>query len=244
MDKIMDAVKIQLYQNMVNYRKEMSFGYVQTYPLPTPSMVKGMAHNLLKLDKFYNLKISIQGNYESVATNMQKVIKFDRERKARPTNPYDVTIYNSKKTAKHGVMYVDELVNMKLILHVSFEDSKLNDNLLKAVKQETIVLGRNEDIARVDFEKTKLVALNKRDDDFALPNNIFLPVKKAKEAFLSGTQFHLPFYYYPVTSFKDKRIFKFVDAMFVAKDSILEDVEYLIDDDGDMASFLCVDTNE
>jgi len=240
----MDAVKIKLYQNMVNYRKEMSFGYVQTYPLPTPSMIKGMAHNLLKLDKFYNLKISIQGNYESVVTNMQRVMKFDRGRKARPANPYDVTIYNSKKTAKHGVMYVDELVNMELIIHASFEDSKLNDKLLKEVKQETIVLGRNEDIAQVDFGKTKLVTLNKKDDDFVLPNNIFFPVETAKEAFLSGTQFHLPFYYYPVTSFKDKRIFKFVNAMFVAKDSILEDIEYLIDDDGDIASFLYVDTNE
>ncbi|MGC8502600.1 CRISPR-associated protein Cas5, partial [Desulfurella sp.] len=57
----MIALKLQLYQNMVNYRKENSFGYIQSYPLPTPSMVRGMAHSLLGLKEYKPLRISIQG---------------------------------------------------------------------------------------------------------------------------------------------------------------------------------------
>lgn len=72
------AVKLKLYQNMCNYRREMSFGYVQTYPLPTPSMVKGMVHALLGLKSFHNLKIGIAGNYDTIACNMQRIIKLDK----------------------------------------------------------------------------------------------------------------------------------------------------------------------
>jgi len=78
----MKALRLKLYQNLVNYRREMSYGYVQTYPLPTPSMVRGMVHWLLGINDGYKpLKISIQGDFDSVITNMQKVYKFDRYRK-------------------------------------------------------------------------------------------------------------------------------------------------------------------
>ncbi len=234
----MEAVKITLYQNMVNYRKEMSYGYVQTYPLPTFSMVKGMAHALLDLKEFHNLKISVQGNYESVVTNMQKVYKFDRDRKSRPKNPYDVTIGESKKTATHGVMFVDQIVDINLILHICFDEPELNKKLLEAVKEKTVVLGRNEDIALVDFEKTKMVNLTETDEDYELENNIFIPEKTAKQALLSGTVHRLPFYYYPVKSFEDKRIFKFADVMYVAKDNEIREIGYLVDDDNEIVFFL------
>ncbi|MBW1616806.1 MAG: CRISPR-associated protein Cas5 [Deltaproteobacteria bacterium] len=148
----MEALKIKLYQNMANYRKELSYGYVQTYPLPTPSMVKGMAHYLLGLDKFENLKISIQGNFKSISTNMQKIIKFDRDPKSRPDNLYKVTIGSSLKTALHAVMFVDQIVDIELLLHIAFQNQDLNCKLLNAVKEKTVILGRNEDIAFVDFK--------------------------------------------------------------------------------------------
>lgn len=225
---------------MVNYRRELSYGYVQTYPLPTPSMVKGMAHGLLNLDKYHNLKISIQGNYESVVTNMQKVYKFDRDRASRPNNPYDVVVNNSNKTVTHGVMFVDEIVDMELILHISFDEEKLNEQLLEAVRHRTIILGRNEDIARVDFKDTCLVNILSFGEEYRLPYNIYLDPEICKNEQLEGTYCRLPFYYEPVSSFKDKRIFKYVDAVYITKGNKIQYSDINVDNDGNLASFFSV----
>lgn len=240
----MKAVKIKLYQNMVNYRTEMSYGYVQTYPLPTPSMVKGMAHALLGLETFNNLRISIQGDYSSVVTNMQRVYKFDRARASRPRNPYDIIVGTARLTAMHGVIFVDQIVHMNLILHICFDDEELNEKLLEQIYRNTVVLGRNEDIARVDFETSRMVELTIKDEDYMLMNNIFIDQETAQDAFLSGTAFRLPFYYSPVTSNADKRIFKFVDAMYVAKNSEVSEIDYLVDEDNDIVNFLSVNIND
>lgn len=236
----MRAVRIKIYQNMVNYRRELSFGYVQTYPLPTPSMVKGMVHALLDLDKYHNLQISIQGDYESVVTNMQRVIKFDRDRAYRPNNRYDVIVGNSNKTATHGVMFVDEIADMELLLHISFDDERLNEQLLDAVRQKTVVLGRNEDIARVDFEGTCLVDILPSDDEYRLPYSIYLKPDICKKEQLEGTYYRLPFYYEPISSFSDKRIFKYADAVYIAKDNKIQNSEITIDYDGNLVSFLSI----
>lgn len=234
----MKAVRIKLYQNMVNYRKELSYGYVQTYPLPTPSMVRGMVHALLELDKYHNLHISIQGNYTSVVTNLQKVYKFDRDRYQRPDNPYDVIIGNSKKTATHGVMFVDEIIDMELILHISFDEKDLNEQLINAVKQKTVVLGRNEDIALVDFENTNLVDILSLNDEYRLPYNIYLRPEICIREQLEGTYYRLPFSYQPVKSFADKRIFKYADAVYVARGNRIQYSQINIDNDGNIISFL------
>lgn len=236
----MKAVRIKLYQNMVNYRRELSYGYVQTYPLPTPSMVKGMAHAILNLDSYHSLKISIQGSYASVVTNMQKVYKFDRDRASRPNNPYDLVVGNSKKTATHGVMFVDEIVDIELLLHVSFDEEYLSEQLLEAVRQKTVILGRNEDIARVDFEGTSLVDILPSDNGYRLPYNMYLNPEICRNEQLEGTYYRLPFYYEPVSSFNDKRIFKYTDAVYIAKGNKLEDSEVLVDSDGNLVSFLSI----
>ena len=236
----MKAVRIKLYQNMVNYKRELSFGYVQTYPLPTPSMVKGMAHALLDLDKYHNLRISIQGNYESVVTNMQKVYKFDRDRASRPNNPYDVVVGNSNKTVTHGVMFVDEIVNMELLLHISFDDESLNRQLLDAVRQRTVILGRNEDIARVDFEDTSPVDISPSSDEYRLPYSIYLKSDICNNEQLEGTYYRLPFYYEPLSSFNDKRIFKYADAVYIAKGNKIQYSKITIDNDGYLVSLLSI----
>lgn len=236
----MKALRIKLYQNMVNYRRELSYGYVQTYPLPTPSMVKGMVHALLDLNNYHSLKISIQGNFASVVTNMQKVYKFDRDRASRPNNPYDVVVGDSNKTATHGVMFVDELVDIELLLHISFDEENLNEQLLDAVKQKTVVLGRNEDIALVDFEGTTLVDILSSDDEYRLPYNIYLNPEICKSEQLEGTYYRLPFYYEPVSSFNDKRIFKYVDTVYIAKGNKIQYSAITVDSDGNIVSFLLV----
>jgi len=232
----MTVLKLCLYQNMVNYRVENSFGYVQSYPLPTFSMVRGMAHSLLGLKEYNPLKISIQGKFNNVATNMQRIIKFDKA--GRESNPYRIIVNGSQRTATHGIMFVDSLVNCELILHIAFDDKKLTKKLYEKVLTDTVILGRNEDIARVDFEKTKLVNI-KKDEDVVLKYPIYIDKKTALANQLVGTYYKLPFYYNDVHNFKDLRVFKFVDCMYVANDDDVLD-EFYIDDDEDAVSLIGV----
>lgn len=239
----MRAVRIRLYQNIVNYRRELSFGYVQTYPLPTPSMVKGMAHALLDLDSYHNLKLSIQGNYASVVTNMQKIYKFDSVRDDKKKGFIDRRqrlFADGPKTLNQGVMFVDEIVGMELILHISFDEENLNEQLLAAVRQKTVVLGRNEDIARVDFEDTRLVNILSSGDEYRLPYSIYLKPELCKSEQLEGTYYRLPFYYEPVSSFNDKRIFKYADAVYIAKGNRIQYSDITVDNDGNLVSFLSI----
>jgi len=218
---------------MVNYRVENSFGYVQSYPLPTFSMVRGMAHSLLGLKEYNPLKISIQGKFNNVATNMQRIIKFDKA--GRESNPYSVIVNGSQRTATHGIMFVDSLVNCELILHIAFDDKKLTKKLYEKVLTDTVILGRNEDISRVDFEKTRLVDV-KQDEDVILKYPIYIDKKFALVNKLVGTYYKLPFYYNDVHNFKDLRIFKFVECMYVANKGVLN--KFYIDDDEDAVSLI------
>lgn len=221
---------------MVNYRREMSFGYVQSYPLPTPSMVRGMVHALIGANEYHPMKISIQGKFNSVVTNMQRVYKFDRDRKARPDNPYNVEVGSSVKTAKHGLMFVDQLVDVALVLHIFFENEKLNHELYKSINSSILVLGRNEDIARVD--ECKVIQLSKCTDEIKNINNIYIPENICKQNQHVETVYRLPFKYADVMSFEDKRIFEFVDVRYVNKGSYIESDDLFLDDEQNPVAFL------
>jgi len=263
----MKALRLKLYQNLVNYRREMSYGYVQTYPLPTPSMIRGMAHGLLGIrDGYKPLKISIQGDFDSVTTNMQKVVKFDRPRPkygcskchkvysekkkaANCCNTDPVYIEDSRpkidcseaKVFNQGVQFVDLIVNMNLLLHIAFDDAALTEALDGAVKMKTVILGRNEDIARVDFVETGLVDIEEVSTEITLNYNGYLSPDLCRQEQLSGTHYRLPFFYDDVQSLEDKRIFHFADAVYIAKGNKIENVSFLRDSKGDLVSLLEVD---
>ena len=57
----MRAVRLKLYQNLVNYKKPTSFQLRETYPLPPYSTVIGMVHRLCEFDQYKHMQVSIQG---------------------------------------------------------------------------------------------------------------------------------------------------------------------------------------
>jgi len=239
----MKALRLKLYQNLVNYRREMSYGYVQTYPLPTPSMIRGMAHWLLGIndgDDYKPLKISIQGDFDSVTTNMQKVYKFDRYRKENEGR-LAVIHTPSKQMLNQGVQFVDLVVNMNLLLHIAFDDASLTEALDGAVRMKTVVLGRNEDIASVDFVETGLVDVEEDSDEITLNYNAYLAPDLCRKEQLSGTHYRLPFYYDKVESKGDKRIFHFSNAVYIAKGNKIENAFFMKDSKGDLVSLLEAD---
>lgn len=65
------AIKIECYQNMVNYKKPISISFQESYPLPPYSTVIGMIHKACGFEENYiPMKISIQGTSSSSISNM------------------------------------------------------------------------------------------------------------------------------------------------------------------------------
>lgn len=235
----MQVLKLKLYQNLCNYKREGSFGYVQTYPLPTPSMVRGMIHDIAEWEEYHPLKISIQGESDATITNVQRVYKFDRDPRSRPDNPYVVIVKESTKTATHGILFIDLIVNIRLILHIQFENEneKRSKELYNKIQQKVVILGRNEDIALV--EDLRIVELEKVTEGRGSVSSK-LPMYVSPEVLIenSGTRYRLPFWYDKVENFDQNRIFHFIDAYYIGKGVELRREQIFKDEEGDIVSFL------
>ena len=196
----MKAVKLELYQNFTSYRMESMYKYIQTYPLPTPSMITGMVHTILGLNTYHNLKIGIQGSTGSIFSNMQKIKKVDRSGADRlQTAHFTLVSETGTLTAgKDGIMWVDLIPDVNLILHIVFDDESLTEKLVKKALSETYVLGRNEDSVRVDScEIVELSEVTGRNTK--IENNMY--VDRRKDNQIVGLDYTLPFRY--TTKIKD-----------------------------------------
>ena len=94
----MKAVKLKLYQNMVNYKVPTSFQLKESYPLPPYSTVIGMVHSLCDFKEYKPMKISISGNYFSKVNDLYTRYEFkngnpfEMGRHQLNVNGYDVKI--------------------------------------------------------------------------------------------------------------------------------------------------------
>lgn len=261
----MQALKIKLYQNLCNYRKEGSFGYVQTYPLPTPSMIRGMLHDVLEANEYIPIKISIQGKSDLIITNIQRVYKFDRKRKIYICPICNKKFKDDKKKAKEchkvnenevliqeenrqiiehlskaldiGIQFIDLHVNINLILHICFESNNeiRCEELYQKIQKKVPVLGRNEDIAMI--EDLKILRLQNYSGRTALSK---FPMYVIQDALIEnvGTKYRLPFWYEKVNSFSDNRIFHFLEVNYISENVQLRDNSIYIDNEGDLVHFL------
>ena len=132
----MNIIKLKLFQETACYKKPFAFKVAETYPLPPYSTVIGMLHKVLQAQngEYFDMNISIQGEYEGIFSNYQnlRMFKASGEVTAMPRN-------------------VHQLLNVNLIIHVQADDEiieKIYKNMLEG--QETVTLGRNEDLVRID----------------------------------------------------------------------------------------------
>lgn len=214
----MKALRIELYQDHVCYRQETGYRFFQTYPLPTPSMVRGLVHRLMGATEYIPLKISIQGMYDSIFIDMQR---WDSETKKRMGAP---------EAGSHTLMFWEELANVRLLLHIAFKnDNEVNlEKLKNAFIGNTVVLGRNEDIARID--SINIMELQEAEEDVNPKYFIYASKYKNKKY----PVFHLPFAY---KIEKTQRIFKYVDVSLVDKNSPV-DTAYCYGDKNEAICFL------
>lgn len=75
----MKAIRLKIYQNMVNYKKPTSFQLKETYPLPPYSTVIGMVHNLCRYEEYHEMDISVQGKYFSKVNDLYTAYEFSHK---------------------------------------------------------------------------------------------------------------------------------------------------------------------
>ena len=175
------AIRLKIYQNLVNYKKPTSFQLKESYPLPPPSTVIGMVHFACKFDKYMPMNVGIQGSFNSRVYDLFtryefSGAKFEESRHQIKCNCEDGNVYGVNR----GVSTSELLVDVNLILHICPEDQDLVETIYNAFKtsSEYISLGRREDLIQIN--EVKIVDLEEieveHESFFKKETNYYIPI--------------------------------------------------------------------
>ena len=185
----MRAVRLKLYQNLVNYKKPTSFQLRETYPLPPYSTVIGMVHRLCEFDEYKHMKVSIQGKYHSKVNDLWTRYEFSGAAFEEGRHQLKIPALEvDKKTGKsvkkfygvtRGAATAELLVDVELLIHIKPEDENLIDLIYESFKypKEYVSLGRWEDLVRID--EVKIVSVMEKeieDETIVLKYDAYIPV--------------------------------------------------------------------
>jgi len=177
----MRAVRIRLYQNLVNYKRPTSFQLKETFPLPPYSTIIGMVHNVCGYLEYHPMKISIQGNYHSKVNDLwTRYEGFSSYEEARHQIKVPITI-DDKTTYQgltRGISTSELLVDLEAIIHIVPKNDKEIEEIYNSFlnPKEYISLGRREDIARIDEVSVVDVRASEIDDMYILKNDAYIPL--------------------------------------------------------------------
>ena len=204
----MSVLRVKLYQEFACYRKPMTYGFWETYPLPPLSTIKGFFHNVVEAKEYIPAKYGIQGKFKSVVLDIQTMNKF-----VRKTASEGIYIDEHDKKLIKSPLYVANLYDVNLIIYIEsdlYYLEKFKENLLI---HEYPSLGRKEDFVRVDsVDMVELIERDLFEDSYHIKNGIYLSKEKAKELELNGINYRMNFYY---ESKNGMRFFKKKDVVYV-----------------------------
>lgn len=212
----MKVLKIKLNQVFANYRKPMSYNYIDTFPLPPFSTIKGWFHNVIEAKEYHSISMSIQGNHSSIIQDMQTMIKFDRKRGEGKTLLKD---FNAELS--QSPVYVANLFNIDLIIYLKAEEKLLEKFKQRVFEKDFPSLGRYEDLARIDpidFVELEEKTFSHFDEEnqHSLYYGIYLTKEKANDCCVRGINYRLPFKYEDTKKTDGLRVFKEkIDTVFI-----------------------------
>lgn len=171
------AIRIECFQNLVNYRKPSSFIIKESYPLPPYSTVLGMIHKACGYQPgdFHSMKISIQGQNSGSVSELYTRYSFSFDTKYDETR-HNVCIKEDDKSygAFKGIAHVELICNNRMVIHVVPSEDDF-EKVYESLKNPPVylALGRHEDI--LDISKVEKVNL-RYDEEVAVRNDIYIPV--------------------------------------------------------------------
>lgn len=179
----MKVIKFNVYQNMPNYRKSNSFQLKETYPLPPPSTIIGMVHNLCNYEEYKPMDVSIQGRYYSKINDLYTVYEFGNQKYEKGRHQLAVKNGDKMIGITRGVATIELLIDVELLIHIKPETESLLEEIYNALKypREYPSLGRREDIALiygveiVELREVEDEGLDDINDDYYkyIPMKIF-----------------------------------------------------------------------
>ena len=177
-----EAVRIRIEQDLVNYKKPMSFQLRESYPLPPYSTVIGMIHNMCRYEKYVNMQISIQGKYKSKVNDLYTRYEF-KNGMTFESGRHQLNV-NGLGVGR-GVATVELLSQVELMIHICPEEQERVEEIYQAFRNpwEYPSLGRREDLVTIkEVEKTKII-LKEIDDDksMEIDRYAYIPLKYYKD---------------------------------------------------------------
>lgn len=230
----MEVLKIKAYQLFANYRKPMSYNFIDTYPLPPLSTVKGWFHNVIEAKEYIPVSMSIQesrpdndSDYSSVVHDMQTMIKFDRKRAGE--NQTIVEGFN--KAFSKSPKYVATIHNIGLNIYLASDKESLTKFKQRVFEKDFPSLGRYEDLLRVDqIEFINLVEKEiNQMEPFTLDYKTYINRKTADDLNIMGTNYMMNFKYEVIDGlryFTDK-----LPVVYFDSDKEIIENKFLFDDD-------------
>lgn len=179
----MKAIRLKIFQNLVNYKLPTSFQLKETYPLPPYSTVIGMVHNACEFTEYIPMKVSVQGKYHSKVNDLmtryefKPGMNFDKSRHQLNVDGFGIG---------RGVSTVELLSEVELLIHIVPENQELVEEICEKLTypHEYLSLGRREDLI-VFGELPKIVEVEETEleEDLSIKNSYsaYIPIEILKE---------------------------------------------------------------
>ncbi len=248
----MKAVRLQLWQDMVNYKKPTSFQIKESYPLPPYSTVIGMVHSLCGFTEYHPMRVSVQGKSFSRVNDLYTRYEF------KSGAPYEAGRHQLEAGGcgiGRGIATAELLVDVELLLHIVPDDESLIDEIYKAfcLPREYPSLGRREDILTINDCRIVTLTETVLNHEVSLPDDrcAYIPLamlgeyrirlqRGAHSGKYAGTRYALAKNYVPVNfgraaSPKVFRQWEKVDVLYASAIAALDDETFLLDDEQNIA---------
>ena len=186
----MKAIRLKIFQNLVNYKLPTSFQLKETYPLPPYSTVIGMVHNACEFTEYVPMKVSVQGKYHSIVSEVFYSYSFAPERLDKDRLKNYVTITKNSNEKQTGVykspLHQNLLSEVELLIHIVPENQELVEEICEKLTypHEYLSLGRREDlIVFGELPKIVEVEATELEEDLSIKNSYsaYIPIEILKE---------------------------------------------------------------
>lgn len=196
-------LRVKGYQEFACYRKPLTYNFWESYPLPTPSNVRGWFHKVVDATDYIPMAVGITGNFQTVVYDLQTLIKFDRVRESTDKEKASY-LEGFNKIMNKSPTYVANLYGVELVIYIKSDISHLKKFMENVFKYEYPSLGRREDLIRID--DLTLIEPTKLESHHNIDYGIYFNKKTAENLSLKGINYKINFKYNPIDKKKRYKI--------------------------------------
>ena len=168
------AIRLQCFQNLVNYRKPTSFIRKETFPLPPYSTVLGMIHATCGYTEFHPMKLGIQGTNSGTISEIYTRYSFSPG--AKFEKRHQICINDEEKYGIFkGIANVELVCENHMVIHIVPREEDF-DTIYQSLKYPSryLSLGRYEDL--LDIERVDIVSVHK-GDEVDIMRDMYIPTE-------------------------------------------------------------------